>query len=73
MVELMDPTDDKITTESASDAGIEENDDVVDDTPAFVDMNDVVEVEVDDDAPMMEEDEEMDETRRCEIFVVVDI
>lgn len=73
MVELMDPIDDKITTESASDAGIEENDDVVDDTPAFVDMNDVVEVEVDDDAPMMEEDEEMDESEPSNEEVVVDL
>ena len=35
-----------------------QDDTLVDDTPAFVDMNDVEEVKVDDDLPMEEEDDD---------------
>lgn len=41
--------------------------DEVDDEPAFVDMNDVVEVSVDDDAPMNEGDNDMGEEASVEI------
>jgi ribosome assembly protein SQT1 len=54
----METTDDAMNVETVTDTGVEKVDEVLDETPAFVDMNDVVEVDVDDDAPMNEDDEE---------------
>lgn len=56
----MDNNNEDMNVEPLEDAGAIEDptDEVADDTPAFVDMNDVVEVQIDDDAPMNDEDDD---------------
>jgi WD40 repeat protein len=47
-------------TEPAVDASLAEEDVMLDETPAYIDMNDAVEVNVDDDVPMDDEDDDED-------------
>jgi WD40 repeat protein len=56
----MDSTGEEMNLEA--DTGLQQpEDEGADDTPAFVDMNDVVEIQVDDDAPMNEDGDDMNE------------